>query len=291
MIACPGGDFCSLANARSLHIAAAVTERYQDLDELFDLGPIDLHMSGCINSAATTTAATSASWASTRTARSGTRSRWAAPTARAVRPRHWRQGGRPLVHRRRSAGRDRGRARPPSAHCASPASSSSMPCAASATTRSSRRPTRAPCQGRRSHALNQRFQNRYENNSCRALPTSAETEKTLQIANDAELAEIACQRRAGRRGPHGAAVSQVHRRPRLQPGPAAAPPLQVCGRHPRHGRCADRPAGAHAPQRLHSAVLAPGQDASAAERQFARFSAFYQGDVLEPRPLFAREAA
>ena len=50
MIACPGGDFCSLANARSLHIAAAITERYQDLDELFDLGPIDLHMSGCINS-------------------------------------------------------------------------------------------------------------------------------------------------------------------------------------------------------------------------------------------------
>ncbi len=50
LISCPGGDFCSLANARSLHIAAAVTERYQDLDELFDLGPIDLHMSGCINS-------------------------------------------------------------------------------------------------------------------------------------------------------------------------------------------------------------------------------------------------
>lgn len=50
MIACPGGDFCSLANARSLPIAAAITERYQDLDELFDLGPIDLHISGCINS-------------------------------------------------------------------------------------------------------------------------------------------------------------------------------------------------------------------------------------------------
>jgi len=50
MIACPGGDFCSLANARSLPIAAALTERYQDLDEVFDLGPIDLHMSGCINS-------------------------------------------------------------------------------------------------------------------------------------------------------------------------------------------------------------------------------------------------
>ncbi|WP_353234370.1 nitrite/sulfite reductase [Diaphorobacter ruginosibacter] len=50
MIACPGGDFCSLANARSLPIAEAITERYQDLDELWDLGEIDLHMSGCINS-------------------------------------------------------------------------------------------------------------------------------------------------------------------------------------------------------------------------------------------------
>jgi sulfite reductase (NADPH) hemoprotein beta-component len=50
MIACPGGDYCALANARSLPIAAAITERYQDLDELFDLGDIDLHISGCINS-------------------------------------------------------------------------------------------------------------------------------------------------------------------------------------------------------------------------------------------------
>jgi len=50
MIACPGGDYCALANARSLPVAAAITERYQDLDELFDLGEIDLHISGCINS-------------------------------------------------------------------------------------------------------------------------------------------------------------------------------------------------------------------------------------------------
>ena len=50
MIACPGGDYCALANARSLPIAAAITQRYQDLDELFDLGKIDLHISGCINS-------------------------------------------------------------------------------------------------------------------------------------------------------------------------------------------------------------------------------------------------
>ncbi|WP_417034823.1 nitrite/sulfite reductase [Comamonas kerstersii] len=50
MIACPGGDFCALANARSLPIAEAITQRYQDLDELDDIGDIDLHISGCINS-------------------------------------------------------------------------------------------------------------------------------------------------------------------------------------------------------------------------------------------------
>jgi len=50
MIACPGGDFCSLANARSLPLAAQLTERYADLDELYDIGDIDLHISGCINS-------------------------------------------------------------------------------------------------------------------------------------------------------------------------------------------------------------------------------------------------
>ncbi|WP_321933394.1 nitrite/sulfite reductase [Paraburkholderia sp. J8-2] len=50
MIACPGGDFCALANARSLPIAQSIMERYQDLDELNDIGEIDLHISGCINS-------------------------------------------------------------------------------------------------------------------------------------------------------------------------------------------------------------------------------------------------
>jgi len=50
MIACPGGDFCALANARSIPIAQAISERYQDMDELHDLGEIDLHISGCINS-------------------------------------------------------------------------------------------------------------------------------------------------------------------------------------------------------------------------------------------------
>jgi sulfite reductase (NADPH) hemoprotein beta-component len=50
MIACPGGDFCSLANARSLPIAEAITQRYQDLDEEWDIGDIRLNISGCINS-------------------------------------------------------------------------------------------------------------------------------------------------------------------------------------------------------------------------------------------------
>jgi sulfite reductase (NADPH) hemoprotein beta-component len=50
MIACPGGDFCALANARSIPVAQAITERFDDLDELYDIGDIDLHISGCINS-------------------------------------------------------------------------------------------------------------------------------------------------------------------------------------------------------------------------------------------------
>jgi sulfite reductase (NADPH) hemoprotein beta-component len=50
LIACPGGDFCGLANARSIPVAAAITERFDDLDRLYDIGDIDLHLSGCINS-------------------------------------------------------------------------------------------------------------------------------------------------------------------------------------------------------------------------------------------------
>ena len=50
MIACPGGDLCALANARSIPVAAAIQERFADLDEQLDIGDIDLHISGCINS-------------------------------------------------------------------------------------------------------------------------------------------------------------------------------------------------------------------------------------------------
>ncbi|MDA8416345.1 MAG: nitrite/sulfite reductase [Betaproteobacteria bacterium] len=50
MIACPGGDFCSLANARSLPLAQAIQERFVDAERVRDIGPLDLNISGCMNS-------------------------------------------------------------------------------------------------------------------------------------------------------------------------------------------------------------------------------------------------
>jgi sulfite reductase (NADPH) hemoprotein beta-component len=49
IICCPGGDYCSLANAKSIPIAEALQRRFDDLDYLHDLGPIDLNISGCMN--------------------------------------------------------------------------------------------------------------------------------------------------------------------------------------------------------------------------------------------------
>jgi sulfite reductase (NADPH) hemoprotein beta-component len=49
IIACPGGDFCSLANAKSIPIAAAIAERFDNLDFQHDIGDIELNISGCIN--------------------------------------------------------------------------------------------------------------------------------------------------------------------------------------------------------------------------------------------------
>jgi sulfite reductase (NADPH) hemoprotein beta-component len=49
MIACPGLDFCSLANAGTLKVAQQIQERFDDLDYLYDLGEIELKMSGCMN--------------------------------------------------------------------------------------------------------------------------------------------------------------------------------------------------------------------------------------------------
>lgn len=52
MIVCPGADYCSLANARSLPVARAIAERFDDLDFLTDLGNLSLNISGCINACA-----------------------------------------------------------------------------------------------------------------------------------------------------------------------------------------------------------------------------------------------
>jgi sulfite reductase (NADPH) hemoprotein beta-component len=49
IVCCPGGDFCSLANAKSIPIAEAITRRFDDLDYLHDIGDIDINMSGCMN--------------------------------------------------------------------------------------------------------------------------------------------------------------------------------------------------------------------------------------------------
>jgi sulfite reductase (NADPH) hemoprotein beta-component len=49
IICCPGGDFCSLANAKSIPIAEAIQQRFEDIDYLHDLGEIHLNISGCMN--------------------------------------------------------------------------------------------------------------------------------------------------------------------------------------------------------------------------------------------------
>jgi sulfite reductase (NADPH) hemoprotein beta-component len=50
IIACPGGDFCSLANAKSIPVAQAIQERFDRLDYVYDIGELDLNISGCMNS-------------------------------------------------------------------------------------------------------------------------------------------------------------------------------------------------------------------------------------------------
>ena len=124
-----------------------------------------------------------------------------------------------------------------------------------------------------------------------ALPTGAEDQKTLQIANDAELADLVAI---------GAleGVQRVELQfPKFTDGRAYSQALLLRRRYRFAGDI--RATGdVLIDQLVHmhrsgftSAVLAEGVDAGAAERQFARFSGFYQGDVNEPRPHFARDAA
>jgi sulfite reductase (NADPH) hemoprotein beta-component len=49
MICCPGGDYCALANAKSIPVAEQITRKFNDLDYLYDLGDIELNISGCMN--------------------------------------------------------------------------------------------------------------------------------------------------------------------------------------------------------------------------------------------------
>ena len=49
IICCPGGDYCNLANAKSIPVAEAIQRRFDDMDYLYDLGEIDLNISGCMN--------------------------------------------------------------------------------------------------------------------------------------------------------------------------------------------------------------------------------------------------
>ncbi|SHE68469.1 sulfite reductase (NADPH) hemoprotein beta-component [Microbulbifer donghaiensis] len=49
MICCPGGDYCSLANAKSIPVAEAIQRKFDDLDYLYDLGDLNLNISGCMN--------------------------------------------------------------------------------------------------------------------------------------------------------------------------------------------------------------------------------------------------
>ena len=119
----------------------------------------------------------------------------------------------------------------------------------------------------------------------------SDTLKTLAIANDAELAELAEQNAFA-----GIERIELHF-PKFTDGRAYSQAILLRRRYRFTGDI--RATGdVLIDQLVHmhrsgfsSAVLAGGVDASAAERQFARFAAFYQGDVNEPRPLFAREAA
>ncbi|MCZ6709803.1 MAG: nitrite/sulfite reductase, partial [Gammaproteobacteria bacterium] len=49
VVCCPGGDYCSLANAKSIPVAEAIQRQFDNYDYLHDLGEIDLNISGCMN--------------------------------------------------------------------------------------------------------------------------------------------------------------------------------------------------------------------------------------------------
>ena len=123
------------------------------------------------------------------------------------------------------------------------------------------------------------------------IDTGADSQKVLQIANDADLAELV----------GSGALEGVDRIelvfPKFTDGRAFSQAVLL---RRRYGFTGDIRATGDvlidqlvqmARSGFTSAVLAEGIDPAAAERQFARYQAFYQGDALEPRPLFARDLA
>ena len=120
---------------------------------------------------------------------------------------------------------------------------------------------------------------------------SADGQKTLQIANDADLAALAAEN----------AFSGVDRIelqfPKFTDGRAFSQAVTLRRRYGFQGDIRatgdvliDQLVQMHR-SGFTSAVLAEGVDAAAAERQFARYSAFYQGDAQNPQPLFAQKAS
>ena len=119
---------------------------------------------------------------------------------------------------------------------------------------------------------------------------SADGQKTLQIANDADLAALAADNAFE-------GVDRIELQfPKFTDGRAFSQAVMLRRRHGFEGDI--RATGEVLIDQLvqmhrsgfTSAVLAEGVDPAAAERQFARYSAFYQGDAQNPQPLFAREA-
>ena len=123
------------------------------------------------------------------------------------------------------------------------------------------------------------------------LSTPEDAQNTLQIENDADLAALAASGAL-------AGVERIELQfPKFTDGRAYTQALLLRRRY-HYGGDIRATGDVLIDQLVHmhrsgftSAVLAPGVDAAAAQRQFDRFAAFYQGDVREPRPLFAREAA
>ena len=123
------------------------------------------------------------------------------------------------------------------------------------------------------------------------LPDQTDNLKTLQLANDVEIAELVATNALD-------GIERIELQfPKFTDGRAYSQALLLRRRYRFAGDI--RATGdVLIDQLVHmhrsgftSAILAEGINPAAAQRQFERFSAFYQGDVIEPRPLFARDTA